>query len=146
MTGPSPGVLVNVDVDDLPRAEAFYATAFNLSPARRFGEHGVELLGLPAPLYLLRKPSGTLAIPGEPRRRRNYSRHWTPVHLDFVVPDIHAALHRALNAGATLEQPVSAQPYGQIALLADPFGNGFCLVEFGDRGYDAIATGNGAAT
>jgi len=25
------------------------------------------------------------------------------------------------------------------SLLADPFGNGFCLLEFVGRGYDAIA-------
>lgn len=27
-----------------------------------------------------------------------------------------------------------------LALLADPFGNGFCLVESVGRGYDEIAT------
>jgi hypothetical protein len=27
----------------------------------------------------------------------------------------------------------------RLALLADPFGNGFCLLQFTGRGYDAIA-------
>jgi predicted enzyme related to lactoylglutathione lyase len=134
------GVLLNVDVDDLPRAIDFYTRALGLTPGRRFGEVAVELLGLPSPLYLLRQAAGTHAVPGEPRRRRNYSRHWTPVHLDFVVDDIHLALDRALRAGATLDQPLTTRPYGHIATLGDPFGNGFCLLEFTGRGYDEVAT------
>jgi len=30
--------------------------------------------------------------------------------------------------------------FGQIAVLSDPFGNGFCLLEFAGRGYDEVAT------
>jgi predicted enzyme related to lactoylglutathione lyase len=145
LTDAAPALLVNVDVDDLARAEAFYVAAFALKPARRFGSAALELTGLPVPLYLLHKAAGTPAVPGEARRRRNYSRHWTPVHLDFVVTDIHAALHRALNAGATLEGPIRTAAWGQMALLADPFGNGLCLLEFSERGYDAVATGHGTA-
>jgi len=136
----STGLLVNIDVDDLPRAIAFYAEAFGLRPGRRFGDGAIEMLGLPSPLYLLANAAGTLPIPGEPRRRRNYSRHWTPVHLDFVVDDVQAALERALRAGAVLDRPLTAKPFGQIAVLSDPFGNGFCLLEFTGRGYDEIAT------
>jgi hypothetical protein len=29
--------------------------------------------------------------------------------------------------------------WGRIAHFADPFGNGFCLLEFLNRGYDEIA-------
>ena len=133
------GLLINVDVDDLPRAVAFYSSAFGLTPGRRFGEV-VEMLGLPSPLYLLCHAAGTPAVPGEARRGRNYSRHWTPVHLDFVVEDIHVALGRALDAGAQLDRPVAARPFGQLAVLSDPFGNGFCLLEFTGRGYDEIAS------
>lgn len=136
MTAPR-GLLVNVDVGDLDLATRFYCTAFGLTVGRRF-EGAVELHGLPSPLYLLHHGPGTSPLPGEPRRRRNYARHWTPVHLDFVVDDIHAALDRALNAGATLDRPVTSHAYGDIATLSDPFGNGFCLLEFNARGYDAI--------
>jgi predicted enzyme related to lactoylglutathione lyase len=55
------------------------------------------------------------------------------------VPDIGEALRRALVAGATLERDVTNHAYGRLALLSDPFGNGFCLIEFRDRGYDEIA-------
>ena len=141
---PPRGLLVNIDVDDLERAVAFYCQAFDLAVGRRFAA-AVELHGLPSPLYLLHHGPGTLPIPGEPRRRRNYARHWTPVHLDFVVEDVHAALDRALNAGAHLDRPLATHDYGTIASLSDPFGNGFCLLEFSSRGYDAIAVGSGAA-
>lgn len=145
MSATPAGLLVNVDVDDLPRALAFYCAAFNLTPGRRFGTAAVELIGLPTPLYLLNHAAGSPPVPGEPRRRRNYSRHWTPVHLDFVVPDIHAALEQALHAGAHLDQPLAVKSFGSIAVLSDPFGNGFCLLEFAGRGYDEIATGGDEA-
>ena len=61
------------------------------------------------------------------------------MHLDFVVPDLDAALKRAMAAGATVERQPTEHAYGRLALLADPFGNGFCLLQFTGRGYDAIA-------
>lgn len=132
------GLLVNIDVDDLPRAVAFYTAAFALTVGRRFGTSGVELLGSTSPIYLLAKAAGTLPAPA-PAAGRDYHRHWTPVHLDFVVDDMDAAVQRALDAGATLEKPAVTQSWGRLALLADPFGHGFCLVQFQGRGYDAIA-------
>jgi predicted enzyme related to lactoylglutathione lyase len=72
------------------------------------------------------------------KQKRDYKRHWTPVHLDFVVRDIRAAVERALAAGATLEVNVKAHAYGELAMLADPWGNGFCLLQFTGRGYDEI--------
>jgi hypothetical protein len=47
-------------------------------------------------------------------------------------------MKRALGAGATLEQDVTTHAYGKLALMADPFGNGFCLLQFTGRGYDEI--------
>jgi predicted enzyme related to lactoylglutathione lyase len=61
------------------------------------------------------------------------------VHLDFVVDDLEEALARAAKAGATIETEAQTHPWGTIALLADPFGNGFCLLQFAGRGYDEIA-------
>jgi predicted enzyme related to lactoylglutathione lyase len=132
-------LLVNIDVDDLARATDFYCTAFGLHTGRRFGADGVELLGGTAPLYLLVKPAGSPAFPGA-AQRRDYARHWTPVHFDIVVDDVDAAVARAVAAGARLEQPARSANWGRMALLADPFGNGFCLLQFLGRGYDEIAT------
>lgn len=130
--------LVNLDVDDLEKAVGFYGAAFGLTVGRRFGPHAVEMLGGAAPIYLL------ACRPGSPANAagdlRNYDRHWTPVHLDFVVEDIDAAVDKAVAAGATLEKPAATKSWGKLAVLADPFGHGFCFIEFLGRGYDEIAT------
>jgi predicted enzyme related to lactoylglutathione lyase len=132
-------LLVNIDVDDLERATAFYTTAFGLTPRRRFGDGGIELLGGSSELYLLVKAAGSQAG-AKVAQPRDYRRHWTPVHLDFVVPDIDAAVSRAVAAGAVAESGIADHAWGRIAQLADPFGHGFCLIQFSERGYDAVAT------
>lgn len=130
-------ILINIDVDDLSRGVDFYAQALGLRIGRRFGG-AVELLGGTAPIYLLEKPAGSVAVAGR-AQKRDYSRHWTPVHLDFVVPEIQAAVARAQNAGARIEGEVRTASWGHIAVMADPFGHGFCLIQFLGRGYDEIA-------
>src|SRR5512132_266158 len=92
------GLLVNIDVDDIEYAIEFYRAAFGLRVARRFGATAAEMIGSTAPIYLLEKKPGTPAFKGGPER--DYARHWTPVHLDFVVPDIQRALEDAKEAGA----------------------------------------------
>ena len=130
-------VLINIDVPDLEAATAFYTAAFDLRVGRRFGAEAVELTGWPSPVYLLRKPAGTI---GASIQQRTYNRHWTPVHLDVAVDDIDTAVTRAVATGAKLEHPPRSVPYGKIAMLADPFGHGLCLVQFIGQGYDAVTT------
>jgi len=132
-------LLINIDVDDLPKATEFYCKAFELEVGRRFGNDAIELLGATSAIYLLNKPNGSVASPHS-RHLRSYARHWTPVHLDFIVDEIEGALDRARNAGARLEGPVRTNSWGKIAMLADPFGHGICLIEFVGRGYDEIAS------
>lgn len=141
---PAPArLIVNLDVPDLARAEAFYCRALGLRVGRRIGAGAVELLGLEAPLYLLEQADGSVASDASPARR-DYRRHWTPVHFDIAVDDLNTARAAAIAAGAVDETGVRAAPYGRIAGFADPFGHGFCLIEFNERGYDAIVTGEGA--
>jgi predicted enzyme related to lactoylglutathione lyase len=128
-------LLLNIDVPDVAAAERFYLAAFGLTVGRRFGDDFVELLGWPAPVYLLRKEMGTDGAGGD---RRRYARHWTPVHADIAVDDLDAAVDRAVAAGAIVERAAAGAAYGRIAMLADPFGHGFCLIEFDARGYDAL--------
>ena len=132
-------LLINIDVDDLSRAIDFYSTAFGLRIGRRFGADGVEMLGGAVPFYLLEKAAGSPASRSM-TQVRSYQRHWTPLHLDFVVDDLAAAVQKALAAGASLEGAAETHAWGRIAHLADPFGHGFCLIEFLGRGYDEIAT------
>src|SRR5215471_4174392 len=95
-------VLTNIDVDDLGRAAEFYCSALDLTIGRRLGDSANELVGASCPIYLLEHAAGTLATPAS-SQRRDFARHWTPVHLDFVVPSIEPAVRRAQNAGARLE-------------------------------------------
>lgn len=133
-------VLINLDVPELEPAVAFYTEAFELDVGRRFGDGAVELLGAQAPMYLLKKPAGSAwsANPIATERPRDYERHWTPVHLDFVVEDVEEALERARAAGAMQEGEIRDYEWGRIALITDPFGNGVCILEFQGRGYDEL--------
>jgi predicted enzyme related to lactoylglutathione lyase len=131
-------LLVNIDVDDLEKAVRFYGTAFGSRVGRRFGAFAVEMLGSSAPIYLLVKEAGTPAS-DTTSQVRSYERHWTPTHLDFVVEEIEGAIQRAVQAGARLEKPSATYKWGKLALMADPFGHGFCFVQFLGRGHDEIA-------
>ncbi|KRD79603.1 glyoxalase [Lysobacter sp. Root983] len=129
-------LLLNLDVPDLATAETFYVAAFGLRPARRLGDGVLELDGAQVPVYLLRKPAGSVGASGS---ARDYARHWMPAHVDVVVDDLDAALTRALAAGAIQEGAVREADWGRIVQLADPFGHGWCLLQFLGRGYDEIA-------
>src|SRR5690349_4278041 len=133
----APKVLINLDVDDIEQAARFYTEGIGLRLGRRFDDDFVELLGAEAPIYLLRKAAGTTPATTT-AAMRDYARHWTPLHLDFVVTDLERAIQRAVTAGASLESPASDHAYGRLALLSDPFGHGFCLLEFRGKGYDAL--------
>jgi catechol 2,3-dioxygenase-like lactoylglutathione lyase family enzyme len=131
------GLLINIDVPDIEAGIAFYTTALGLDVGRRFDDDFVELLGRDVPIYLLRKDEGTAIGPAGGDIRR-YHRHWSPIHPDFVVDDIEMARAVALAAGAVQEGETCDAPYGKLAMFADPFGHGFCLIEFNERGYDAL--------
>jgi catechol 2,3-dioxygenase-like lactoylglutathione lyase family enzyme len=135
-----PGLRVCIDVEDLDAAVTFYTRAFGLAPGRRSSDHTwAELLGAPCEIDLLLRPPGTAALPTGTRALRAYERHWTPVHLDVVVDDLDGAVQRAVAAGARLERAPQADAWGRHAILADPFGHGFCFLEFTESGYDAIS-------
>jgi len=132
-----PDLLVNIDVEDIARATAFYEAALGLAVRRRlFGGSVVELEGASSLVYLLEKPASSPAS-ATSTTRRDYRRHWTPVHLDIVVDDLEAAIARAVAAGATQEGETGHAAWGSIAHFTDPFGHGFCLVRFSEQGYGA---------
>jgi predicted enzyme related to lactoylglutathione lyase len=90
---------------------------------------------------LLPVEAGTPASPAASApatAKRDFTRHWTPVHLDVAVDDLEAAVVRAETAGAVLERPVVERRWGRMANMADPFGHGFCLLQFQGRGYDEL--------
>ena|SRR5690349_870563 len=132
-------LLVNIDVDDLERGIEFYSAVFGFRLERRlFKDTVAELLGSTSRIYLLLKPSGTIPF-ASATRGRDYHRHWTPVHLDFVVEDISSTVDRAIAAGARLEHEITSQEWGQLATMSDPFGHGLCLVQFVGSAYERAA-------
>ena len=133
-------LLINIDVPDIQAGIAFYTAAFGLEIGRRFDSDFVELVGCDSPIYLLGKPAGSAIGPAGGGETRGYERHWTPMHADFVVNDIESAIARVVAAGAVQEGETCEAPYGKLAMFADPFGHGFCLIQFSSKGYDAIAT------
>lgn len=127
--------LINVDVPDLEEAIAFYERGIGLRLSRRLFDGTVaEMLGASSPIYLVAKAAGSSPGP-HTAQRRDYRRHWTPVHLDFVVTDLAGAIDKALAAGASLEGEPQSFAWGRLATLSDPFGNGVCLVQWLGRGY-----------
>jgi predicted enzyme related to lactoylglutathione lyase len=133
-----PDLLVNIDVSDLEKAIEFYSAALGLQLARRLGPDIAEMHGRSAPIYLIRHASGIPPFPSA-SQGREYTRHWTPVHLDFVVHELGSSVARARAAGAHAESEVREFGGGRYVVLSDPFGNGFCLIEFAGRGYTEVA-------
>src|SRR5262245_46423634 len=130
-------LLVNIDVGDLKRATEFYTGALGLTVRRRLAPNIVELHGASSPVFLIEQAAGTLPCPDAPQPRE-YSRHWTPLHLDFVVSDLERALRRAESVGARAEGGVREFSWGRYILMSDPFGNGFCLLQFKGSGYATL--------
>jgi Glyoxalase-like domain len=93
--------LINIDVPDLNAAVDFYTSAVDLRLNRFISDGVAELSGASSTIYLLWHPEGTKPIPNRVARR-HYSRHWTPVHLDFVMKDIDSAVQKAILVGARL--------------------------------------------
>lgn len=130
---------INIDVGNLDEAIAFYTGGLGLTLSRRlFDGQVAELAGAAVPIQLLRKPAGSSPSGSSPGKR-DYARHWTPVHLDFCVDDLEAALARAVAAGAVQEGPARQFEWGKIATFSDPFGHGFCLMQLAPGGYDSAA-------
>src|SRR5262249_5995261 len=115
------------DVPDLDAAIAFYVDGLGLTlrDTPTTGEWA-----------RLNGPAGTIHL--QRTAARAYSRHWTPVHLDFAVSAIDDAVARARSAGAALEGPIQPAAFGLMATMADPFGHGFCFVALVPAGYACL--------
>ena len=130
--------LINIDVPNLEAAIEFYQRATDLRLKRRlFQDTVAELTGAPLTIFLLQKDTGSSATPGA-SLSRDYRRHWTPVHLDLVVPDVEAATATAIAAGAKLEGEIQSHAWGRLAPFSDPFGHGFCFLQWTGKGYDEM--------
>lgn len=127
-------VIVNIDVPELAPAIAFYSAALGLYLNGIIDDDVAELTGSSSIIYLLAKPVDSAAA-SSIATSRQYSRHWTPVHIDFVVDDIKSAAQQAMSAGAIRESECIEWRGSKCITFADPFGHGFCLIEFADKTY-----------
>lgn len=127
-------IIANIDVPELTPAIEFYSAALGLTLNRFLDDDVAELFGASSVIYLLKNaPGSTPADCAQDQRR--YARHWTPVHLDFVVTDVSKAARRALEAGAKQESECVEWRGSRCITFSDPFGHGFCLIEFTDGTY-----------
>jgi uncharacterized glyoxalase superfamily protein PhnB len=122
-------LIINIDVPELAPAIEFYCAALGVTHTRTLDDDTAELTGASSTFYLLRKATATEAVHA-PVIRRDYQRHWTPVHFDLVVPDVDAAAARARAAGARQETGHVDWRGSRCISMSDPFGHGFCFIQF----------------
>lgn len=122
-------IIVNIDVPELAPAIEFYTAALGLEHTRLLDDDVAELRNASAVIYLLEQPAGSSPARSV-EQGRTYERHWTPVHLDVVVDDVLEAAKRATRAGAEQQSPLVEWRGSKCITFADPFGHGFCLIEF----------------
>ncbi len=127
-------VVVNIDVPELVSAIDFYEAAVGVQFRRFLDDDVAELAYGASTLYLLRKHATSHPTPAAVQVR-DFSRHWTPVHVDFVVADLDAAVARAIAAGAVRESECIEWRGSKCVTFSDPFGHGFCLIEFAGESY-----------
>lgn len=124
-----------IEVADLTRGVEFYCGGLGLTHRRQLGPRWVELAGANLPIFLIADRPAMAAL-GPTKVPRDFGRHWTPVHLDFIVTNLDETVARLCRLGATLDREIQIREYGRMANMADPFGNGFDLIEFSGPGYD----------
>ena len=122
-------ILINLDVPELGPAIEFYRAALGLHVARVIDHDVAELTDGSSVFYLLQKPAGSSPVTDRAEVRQ-YARHWTPVHIDFVVDNVDEAAKRAVSAGARQESNCVEWRGSKCITLSDPFGHGFCLIQF----------------
>lgn len=91
-----------IEVTDLARAIEFYCGGLGLTPKRQLGPRWVELAGANLPIFLLADRPAVAEL-GAAKMSRDFGRHWTPVHLDFIVTDLDGVVGRLCGLGATLD-------------------------------------------
>ncbi len=120
-------ISISIDVPDLARATTFYSQALGCEKLRDEPPNITVLSGGNVEIYLLERPVGSKPLPNS-EQLRSYDRHWTPIHLDFGVTNLAGSLARVLECGGSHEGSESGK-WGSIEYCADPFGNGFCLIQ-----------------
>ncbi len=120
-------ISVCIDVPEVAIATEFYTKALEcelVSKTKQYTELVVDGLTI----YLGENASGTNPLI-KGKAVRNYERHWTPIHLDFHVTDLDKSISLIEELGGTKEGERSGD-WGSVVFCADPFGNGFCVLQY----------------
>ena len=106
---------VGIDVSDLDRAEAFYSAVLGVKRDSAWDQY----------LAFEPLPSGlTVYLQRVPEKKTSKTR----VHMDLSVPDVLAALARVEALGGRALRDF-VEPGENLAVVADPDGNEFCLMK-----------------
>ncbi len=135
-------MIVNIDVPEIAPAVRFYSEAVGLQLKRMLDDDVAEMTGFSSAIYLLKHPAASRTS-AKSQTQRDYSRHWTPVHIDFVVDNVDDAARQAEAAGATRESDCIDWRGSRCITFSDPFGHGFCLIEFAADTYTDLDTDPG---
>lgn len=119
-------ISVSIDVSNLNKAETFYVEALGCKKIRNQGPDMIVLATENCDIYLQEKSNGTKPLISS-KITRDYKRHWTPVHLDFLTENIDEIVEKIVSLGG-LHEGGDSGDWGSIAYCADPFGNGFCII------------------
>ena len=119
-------ISVSIDVSNLKQAETFYIEALDCQKLRDQGPDMFVLTTENCDIYLQEKEAGSNPLVSS-EAVRDYKRHWTPVHLDFLTEDIDRVVEKITQLGGVHEGGDNGD-WGSIAYCADPFGNGFCVI------------------
>ncbi|WP_435111715.1 VOC family protein [Nocardiopsis synnemataformans] len=107
-----------LDTNDLHAAADFWCAALGFE--REEGQH---------PVYLaLKDPNGRwpdLVLQKVPEPRPGKNR----MHLDLLVHDVAAEIERVRALGAEVLRPTYEEDGHLLAVMADPEGNEFCVVQ-----------------
>jgi hypothetical protein len=94
-----------IEVTDLQRGIEFYCGGLGLTQKRRLGPRWVELVGANLSIFSLADRPATAEL-GTKMVSRDFGRHWTPVHLDFIIPNLDEMAARLCRLGASLDREV----------------------------------------
>ena len=119
-------ISISIDVSNLKEAEKFYVEALGCKKVRNQGSDMVVLSVENSDIYLQEKEPGSSPLKSSDVVR-DYGRHWTPIHLDFLCENVDELVSKIVTLGGVHEGGDSGD-WGSIAYCSDPFGNGFCVI------------------
>lgn len=119
-----PDVIIGVTIDcnDPTALAPFWAEALGFHPSGDHHDPSATFLTLMSP-----SPEGLhhLTLQRVPEPKTGKAR----IHLDVFVSDLHSELERLVALGATVLAPADPAAEWVTAVLADPEGHEFCLVQ-----------------